>query len=73
MSRICSRVSSSDSNEGEDEGEGDKGGTTLDEDEGKSVDEKRYPSCSGGFGRREMLFQDEGLSKKGTCGVNNVM
>jgi len=69
MSRICSRVNSSDAKEGE----GDKWGTTLDGGEGNFVGEKRYSSCSGEFGRREMLFQAEGLSKRGTCGVNNVM
>ena len=68
MSRICSRVSSSDAKESE----GDQGGATLDEGEGKFVDERRDP-CSGEFGCREMLFQAEGLSKRGTCGVNNVM
>ena len=76
MSQICSGVSSSDANEceGEGEGEGNKGDTTLDECEGKFVDEKRDSSCSGEcFGRCEMLFQAEGRSKRGTCGVNNVM
>lgn len=74
MSQICSRVSSSDASEGEGEGEGNKGDTTLDECEGNFVDEKRDSSCSGEcFGRCEIPFQAEGRSKRGTCGVDNVM
>ena len=62
MSRICSRDSSSAAKKVE----GHKG-------EGMLVCEKRDSLCPGGFGRWKMLFQAEGLSKGGTCGVNNVM
>jgi len=71
MSRICSRVSSSDAREGE--GEGEERDTTLGEGEGKFVNEKGDSSCSGEFGCQEVLCRAEGLSERGTCRVNNVM